>query len=209
MSVRGTTSKGLATRGRIVEAAAELMLVGGVRGTTLDEIGTAARVGRSQMYHYFDGKDALVRAVIDRQTDAVIDNQGEDFAELTTWEAWGRWRDRMVRGADEGGCVGGCPLGSLGTEVAERDATARELVAAGFARWEQGFRDGIATMRDRGLVSADADPDALATAVMVALQGGLLLAQVHRDPRPLAVGLDTAIAALRRFAVTPEDGGIS
>lgn len=199
-TVRRSTAKGLRTRARIVDAAAELMLTRGVAGTTLDDIGAAAGVGRSQLYHYFSGKDALVHDVIDRQADAVLTHQGADHADLSTWEAWSRWRDRTVDGAHAGGCVGGCPLGSLGTEVAERDSAARSLVSAGFSRWEEGFRRGIATMQQRGVLDTDADPATLATAVMVALQGGLLLAQVHRDVRPLAVGLDTAIAAIRQHA---------
>jgi TetR/AcrR family transcriptional regulator, transcriptional repressor for nem operon len=199
-TLRRTTSKGLATRSRIVAATAELMLTRGVSGTTLDDIGAAATVGRSQMYHYFADKQELVRDVVRQQTDAIIAHQGPDFEDLTTWEAWQRWRDRTVADAEAGGCVGGCPLGSLGTEVAERDADTRDLVAAGFARWEQGFHDGIRTMRERGLLGPDADPAALATTVMVALQGGLLLAQVQRDVRPLAIGLDTAITSIRRHA---------
>ncbi|GAA3341165.1 TetR/AcrR family transcriptional regulator [Curtobacterium pusillum] len=199
-TLRRTTAKGLATRKRIVSTAAELMLTRGIAGTTLDDIGAAATVGRSQMYHYFTDKRELVRDVVRQQTEAIIAHQGPDYDDLTTWEAWQRWRDRMVADSEAGGCVGGCPLGSLGTEVAERDVDARDLVAAGFARWEQGFRDGITTMRERGLLGPDADPHALATTVMVALQGGLLLAQVQRDVRPLAIGLDTAIAAIRRYA---------
>ncbi|TDN43833.1 TetR family transcriptional regulator [Curtobacterium flaccumfaciens] len=199
-TLRRTTPKGLATRNRIVTTAADLMLTRGVAGTTLDDIGAAATVGRSQMYHYFADKGELVRDVVRQQTDAIIAHQGPDYGDLTTWDAWQRWRDRAVADADAGDCVGGCPLGSLGTELAERDVDARDLVAAGFARWEQGFRDGIAAMRDRGLLDAAADPHALATGVMVALQGGLLLAQVQRDVRPLAIGLDTAVAAIRRHA---------
>jgi TetR/AcrR family transcriptional repressor of nem operon len=203
---RRTTAKGLATRNRIVVTAADLMLTRGISGTTLDDIGAAATVGRSQMYHYFADKQELVRDVVRQQTDAIIAHQGPDYGDLTTWDAWQRWRDRTVADAEAGGCVGGCPLGSLGTEVAERDADTRDLVAAGFARWEQGFHDGIRTMRERGLLGPDADPAALATTVMVALQGGLLLAQVQRDVRPLAIGLDTAITSIRRHAT---DSGVS
>ena len=203
-TLRRTTPKGLATRNRIVVTAADLMLTRGVAGTTLDDIGAAATVGRSQMYHYFTDKGELVRAVVRQQTDAVIAHQGPDYGDLTTWDAWQRWRDRAVADAAAGDCVGGCPLGSLGTELAERDVDARDLVAAGVARWEQGFRHGLTVMRDRGLLDADADPDTLATVVMVALQGGLLLAQVQRDVRPLAIGLDAAITAIRQHATAPE-----
>lgn len=184
-----------------MDAAAELVLTRGVGGTTLDDIGAAARVGRSQLYHYFTDKDELVRDVVRRQTEAVITHQGPEFGALDSWGAWQRWRDGVVDGTHAEGCVGGCPLGSLSTELAERDDAARELVAAGFARWRQGFRDGIRTMRERGILGPDADPDALATTVMVALQGGLLLAQVQRDVAPLAIGLDAAIATVRRHAV--------
>lgn len=199
-TVRRRTTKGLRTRSRIVQAAADLMLTRGVARTTLDDIGTAAGVGRSQLYHYFTDKDGLVHDVIELQTDAVLAHQGADHADLSTWDAWTRWRDRTVDAALAGGCVGGCPLGSLGIEVAERDASARDLVAAGFTRWEELFRHGITAMQERGELGPGADPATLATGVMVALQGGLLLAQVHRDVRPLAVGLDAAIAAIRQHA---------
>jgi hypothetical protein len=43
------------------------------------------------------------------------------------------------------------------------------------------------------LPGADADPDRLATALLVALQGGLLLTQVRRDTVALEAGLDTVI----------------
>ncbi|KTR08807.1 TetR/AcrR family transcriptional regulator [Curtobacterium luteum] len=201
-TVRRRTAKGLRTRSRIVQAAAELMLTRGVARTTLDDIGAAAGVGRSQLYHYFPDKDGLVRDVIELQADSVLAHQGSDHAGLSSWDAWSRWRDRMVDEAHTGGCVGGCPLGSLGTEVAERDAAARNLVSAGFTRWEAVFERGITAMQERGAIGPTADPTALATGVMVALQGGLLLAQVHRDVRPLAVGLDTAIAAIRSHATT-------
>lgn len=201
------TPKGLATRNRIVDTAAELMLTRGVQRTTLDEIGAVATVGRSQMYHYFADKHELVRDVIRRQTDNTIANQGADYDDLTSWAAWERWRDSMVANAELGGCVGGCPLGSLGVELAERDEGARTLVAAGFARWEAGFRRGLETMRSEGLLRPDADPETLATVVIVALQGGLLLAQVQRQVRPLAIALRNAIDTIRHQGTAGDQPG--
>jgi hypothetical protein len=48
-------------------------------------------------------------------------------------------------------------------------------------------------MYARGDLPGSANPDDLALATLAALQGGLLLAQVQRDPRPLAVALDAMI----------------
>ena len=67
------TSKGRATRERIVAAASELMLQHGVARTTIEDIQDAAAISTSQMYHYFTDKNDLVSAVIDFQTDQMLD----------------------------------------------------------------------------------------------------------------------------------------
>ena len=72
---------------RIVAAAAELMFENGVAETTLEDIRAAAGVSGSQVYHYFEDKQALVRAVIDYQADAVLDAQGAHLDRLDTMAA--------------------------------------------------------------------------------------------------------------------------
>ena len=68
MTERRLTRRGRETRERIVAAAAELIFERGVAETTLEDIRAAAGVSGSQVYHYFEDKQALVRAVIDHQT---------------------------------------------------------------------------------------------------------------------------------------------
>ncbi|GMA94632.1 hypothetical protein GCM10025881_14560 [Pseudolysinimonas kribbensis] len=101
------TAKGRATRERIVSAAARLMLVDGVARTTLDDVGAEARVGRSQLYHYFDDKARLVEAVIAHHAESVLG--GDELVRLDDWEAWRAWRDAVVAGQEAQACVGGCP----------------------------------------------------------------------------------------------------
>ena len=50
-------------------------------------------------------------------------------------------------------CRGGCPIGSLAGEIAECDETAREDIAAGFARWESAIGEGIRAMHSRLLAA--------------------------------------------------------
>jgi hypothetical protein len=52
-------------------------------------------------------------------------------------------------------------------------------------------------MRTSGKLAANTDPSGLATATMALLQGGLLLAQVRRDPDQLTIALDAARTLLR------------
>src|SRR3954470_15248945 len=95
---------------------------------------------------------------------------------------------------------GGCPIGSLAGQLAERDPQARAAIAEGLDRWEAHLRDGLCRMKERRRLHAAADPAALATATMASLQGGLLLTQVRRDPQQLRIALDAAREVLRGAA---------
>jgi TetR/AcrR family transcriptional regulator, transcriptional repressor for nem operon len=191
------TRKGAATRARIVDAAAELIYQQGVARTTVEEVRDGAGVSSSQLYHYFDDKPALVRAVIERQADRMIGTQ-ERF-DLSSLEGLREWRDFVVDQSRNTGGHGGCPLGSIGSELAETEPEARALVAASFKRWEASIMAGLLRMHALGRLAPEADPRQLALATLAALQGGLLLAKVQRDPEPLEAALDamlTLIAAL-------------
>lgn len=48
-------------------------------------------------------------------------------------------------------------------------------------------------MRDRDELAADADPDAVALALLAAAQGGLLLARMSGSVVPLEAALDLAL----------------
>jgi AcrR family transcriptional regulator len=158
----------------------------------------------SQVYHYFADKQALVRAVIDHQAEAVLATQGAWLDHLDTIAGLRAWRDLLVGHQRTLECRGGCPLGTLGAELAEIDDVARMAVARGFGRWEARIRDGLRAMHARGDLPADADPGDLALAMLAALQGGLLLAQVQRETRPLEVALD---AMLDRIQALTEAAG--
>ena len=75
------------TRNRIVAAAAQLMFENGLAETAIEDVRVLAGVSNSQIYHYFADKAELVRAVIEYQTDAVIEPQEQLFAGLARWRA--------------------------------------------------------------------------------------------------------------------------
>jgi AcrR family transcriptional regulator len=185
------TPKGERTRLRIVDAAAELIFTKGVANTTIEHVRGAAEVSSSQLYHYFQDKHALVEAVIAAQTEAIL--AGQEAVRPDSLEGLRAWRDFVVETERKRGCRGGCPLGALGSELAETDPSARDAVAAGFRRWEGVLREGLRSMLERGELAPSADPDDLALATLTALQGGLLMAQIQRDTKPLETVLDAMI----------------
>jgi TetR/AcrR family transcriptional regulator, transcriptional repressor for nem operon len=187
----GLTPKGERTRDRIVDAAARLIYERGVAGTTLENIRSAAGVSGSQLSHYFTDKDELVRAVISRQAETVAGSQrGADLGSPAGLRAW---RDMVIAQVKNSEGQGGCPLGSLAGQLAENDAGARALIAAGFGHWSAAIRDGLRRLHAAGHLPDGTDPDDLAITLLAVLQGGLLLAQVQRDARPLETAVDTLL----------------
>src|SRR5881409_3204097 len=83
--LRPATAKGRATRERIVQAAAELVAEKGAAGMSLDDVRSRTGASRSQLYHYFEDRDDLVRAVVDATTDLVLGRQEELLDHLDTW----------------------------------------------------------------------------------------------------------------------------
>ena len=194
------TEKGRATRQRIIQAAAELVGERGAAAATLDEVGERAGASRSQLYHYFEDRDDLIRSVIDATTNAVLGAQGELLDELDSWAGIDRWFRALVDLQVDRQATGGCPLGTLAGQLAERDPRFRAAIADGFGRWEQHLREGLERMKERGKLRTHADPARLATATMASLEGGLLLTQIRRDPNQLRIALDGARTLLRAAA---------
>ncbi len=196
-SPRRLTRKGQETRRRIVDAAADLIFEQGVAHTTIEDVRAAADVSSSQLYHYFDDKPALVRAVIDHQADTIVD--GQETFDLSSLDGLRAWRDWVIEHQRELNCSGGCPIGSLGSELAATDPEARAQVARAFKRWEAAIQSGLREMHLRGRLTPDTDPDTLALALLAALQGGLLLTQIQRDTKPLEAALDSILDLIARL----------
>ena len=131
---RSLTARGAATRSRIVDAAADLIYERGVDRTSLDEVMATSGVSKSQLYHYFADKDALVLEVIARQTERVLDAQQPHLEALDSLPALRAWRDAIVR-LNKAAHGKGCPLGTLASELANESEPARKRLAGSFAMW--------------------------------------------------------------------------
>jgi TetR/AcrR family transcriptional repressor of nem operon len=194
-----TTERGRATRRRIVAAAREVVAEKGASAASLDDVGARAPASRSQLYHYFEDKDDLLRAVAEATNDVVLDAQADLFAELGTWEGLVRWTDALVALQEQRGGEGGCPIANLLGQVGERDDDVRAVLTSGFDRWEARIREGLAAMAASGALRPGTDVAWLATATLASLQGGLVLTQARRDPAALRRALDGALALVATY----------
>jgi AcrR family transcriptional regulator len=198
------TSKGLATRARIVDSAAQLMFKHGVVGTSLDDVRTTAGVSGSQIAHYFTDKRDLTRQVIAARTDNVLTFHTQpQLGGLDSIAALRAWADACIADVKPVYLRGGCVYGSLTGELLEADGDILDDLADGYDQWMQLFRKGIAAMRRRGDLTSDADPRHLATALVAAHQGGTMLTYAMQSAEPFDVAVTAAVDYVASFRVSP------
>lgn len=200
MSPSSLTERGRRSRERILEAAAELIHRHGVHATSVDEVLAAADAGKSQFYHYFGNKEELVREVLALQVARHVTSRPEVYRQLDTWEGIAAWFDSIVAWTEERGCLGGCPIGSMAAEVADREAALAPDLVAAFDLFRHHLVRGLTALRERGELVEEADPERLAGFVLAAKQGGLLLAKTYKDVSHLRNALDQAYEHLRSHA---------
>jgi AcrR family transcriptional regulator len=196
MSAEPRTGRGRASRERIVEHAAELFAEHGVAGTSLDEVLAAAGAGKSQLYHYFRGRDELVEAAVGYRCEQVVGGLTQALGTVDSLAGLEQALAGFVAGYEQLG-MPGCPIGSLAAEVAEHNEGARLRAAAAFDSWEQLFAQVLERMRDRGELRADSSPAELATALLATIEGGMVLSQARKNPASLHTAVDAGLAQVR------------
>ncbi|MCP9619529.1 TetR/AcrR family transcriptional regulator [Nocardia otitidiscaviarum] len=198
MSNDPKTTRGRATRERIVEQAAELIGERGVDATSLDVVRAATGASKSQLYHYFADRDDLIAAAVGYRCGRVIEELTRLLGRVASLEELEQALAGFVAVYEQ--TMAGCPIGTLAGEVGDRNEAARQQVASAFDAWERLFADAIARMVERGELRSGADSAALATGLLASLEGGLLLGHARRDPVSLRLAVEAGLVRLRMEA---------
>ncbi|BCI51641.1 hypothetical protein NIIDNTM18_09190 [Mycolicibacterium litorale] len=200
-SPRPLTPKGQATRDRILDAAAELLSTDGLSALTMVAIRKAASVSGSQLAHYFTDRQALLRALIERQmrTAADFDRPWETFDDVE------RWLGQAVRRLRATGFSGAPTYHGLAGQLAKADPALLQALTDGYRQWIALVEASIRDMKERGLLVDGADPHQLALVLVGAHQAGGTMAFVYREEWPQADALRFAVNRLRTFAADPAE----
>lgn len=195
------TAKGRATRDRIVQAAAQLIVTEGLSASNMENVRRAASVSGSQLAHYFADKGALIRAVIRRQIAVVLDfHRHPTLRGLNTFDDFERWIDMNMRYLRRIGYVGTPTYHALAGQLVKSDGTTRDALATGYHQWIDLLERAIQRMKDDGLLVADAEPRQLALVIVTAHQGGGILTFTYQEEWPHADAIRFAVNYLRMFA---------
>jgi TetR/AcrR family transcriptional repressor of nem operon len=181
------------TRDRLIESARFLFWERGFAGTSMSELLAHAEVNSGSFYHFFDSKEALLRAVLEGYlellrpmvVDPALASASAPVERIFAILAG--YRERILAT----GCQYGCPLGRLALEIDPENAPAHELIAHNFQGWVEAIRECLDAMKPA--LPAGTDLDALATYVLVVMEGGVMLSRSYRSVEPF----DRAVAQLR------------
>jgi AcrR family transcriptional regulator len=192
------TSKGAATRQRIVEGAARLMRERGPAHVGLDDVRAVTSTSKSQLFHYFpDGKADLLLAVARHEADQVLADQQPELDHLGSWADWEAWERRVVAKYTAQGRR--CPLAALTAQLGRADPATVAVVTDLYDRWLHHLRAGVQALRDAGEIDPDTDVDRAATAVLAAVTGGVTLLMATGRIGYLETALGQALDGLRSY----------
>lgn len=189
------TAKGLATRTRIVDSAAELIRNRGAAETTLDDVRSATSTSKSQLFHYFpEGRHDLLTAVAQHEAAQVLATQQPWLDNLGTDDQWIGWRAAVIDHYTEMGSR--CPLGALTSQLGKASPQARGVVVRLYDEWESKIASGVRKRQASGLLEAEVDTQALARGILVAIQGGVVMLQATERTTYLHEGLRSSLGPL-------------
>lgn len=198
------TSKGRATRARIVDAAAQQVRDSGFNPVNLDAVGAATSTSRSQLFHYFpEGKRELLRAVFEHEVDELMAAQEPALQDLSSRQAWESWRAGL---SDYYFTQGRwtCPITALAALAAATDEELSRWLATGTAAWRQVLAQGVAAVRGRQ--NATPEDKGIAAMIVSQLQGGLVMGRIDKNPDALKAGLHHLLDWLPREGDLRMDG---
>ena len=183
------------TRDRLVRATSRLLRTQGYASTGLNQVMAEADAPKGSMYFHFPGgKEELAAAAVDRfaerstaRIERILDEHG------TAAEAVYAIFDSYVAHLDQTEYREGCAVASVALDGASShaslgDATRRALV---------GWTDRIAeALEAEGRTPEEAH--GLATVVIAALEGTVVMAKGQQSTEPVATARDTLAALLAR-----------
>ena len=177
---------------RILEATDRLFYFQGIRAVGVDTIAAEAGVSKRTLYNYYPSKDALIIAYLSRRLQPVeassLPPAQQIFADF----------DRLERSfARES--FRGCPFDNAVAELKERRHAANKIALAFKEQRRTWFRDLLLRLRV-------ADPDGLATQLMLLVDGAIAAALVRGDPKMARAARAAACVPLTAAGVDVSGG---
>ncbi len=168
----------------MVFSAAQLIRRDGVTATGLRDVVDHARAPRGSLQHYFPGgKTQLVDEAVEWAGRYAAGRIARFLADMPQPSPGGLFAAMVRQWTEEYEAIGfaaGCPVAAATVDCAQASGSTRTAAALAFACWRAPVAVALAGM---GVPPGRAD--ALATLMVSALEGAILIARAERDVRAL------------------------
>ena len=168
------------TKDKLLEAAYELMLSKGYVATSVDDICEKAHVTKGSFFHYFESKEALAKALLDRVCSRMSEMKGSMEQEKDPLKrVYGHvdFAIKMSRDPEMKGCL----LGTFAQELSDTYPEIRKICCDGFCKMADKFSKDIDEAKSQYARGANFTGKGLAEHFIAVLEGSLILAKVHKD----------------------------
>lgn len=183
---------GTETRTRILDAAEELVLDHGFAGTTVEAILDRTGFTKGAFFHHFPSKDDLAHALVERyaELDAETLEEYMERAERLSRDPLqqilifvGLFEESMDRLTDP---YPGCLFASYCYEAQLFDDRIHEVIREAFARWRIRLGEKLRSAIERHPPRLPVDPDDVADAFTVIIEGAFIVSKTMEEPRGVA-----------------------
>ncbi len=195
-----SSERGQKTKLKMIRAAMDLFHAQGVRATSPQDVMAKTGTGKSQFYHYFGSKEGLVHETLLYVYGELCDG-GFNNQPITTWKDLENWFQFFVEGQKYYECQRGCPIGTIGYELAPGQELIRQDVNAIFNKSMANLIRFFDHLKAQKKLSTTADPEELAQFCFATLQGGLLVSKVQRNSQALEAAVKHALVHLKSLRV--------
>lgn len=184
-----------ATRGRVLDAAAEAFQLRGYHSTSTHDIVSKAGVTSGALHHHFRSKKDIGLAVLrERVAPAVKQTWIEPVQSArTATEGILTAFDQVASSLAKRKLVLGCPLNNLAVELSLVDADFRQAARKIY----DGWRDSLAQRLSAEFEQIDVE--AAATFVVASYSGAIALAKSDQDPSPLKACAQQLESTMRQW----------
>jgi len=192
-------TKGEQTRQHIIQQAATLFNQRGYIGSSISDVMQYTGLQKGGIYRHFQSKEQLALAAFDyaqqqntSQLVAAVAAETDAVQKLLAFIS--AFHTLTLHPP----VPGGCPVLNTIVDSDDGDPALRERVVAVVRGWQQLIERIVADGVARGSLRRDIDPQAVASVLIAALEGGILLARAHRSPLYVQHAVDHLLMYVRR-----------
>jgi TetR/AcrR family transcriptional repressor of lmrAB and yxaGH operons len=169
------------SRQRMIETTARLLWSQGLRATGINQIVAESKAPRGSIYFHFPGgKEQLAAEALRAAAAVMTANIREALAHRDVETAIKRFVDSYAKEMRDSDFHHGDPVATVALEAASTSAALREVCASAFGEWQELL---AARLRQDG--KPDKEARKLASVILSALEGAMILCRAERSTDPL------------------------